>query len=211
MSTIFDKKAISGNYDLTSTAVASYALLQDSAMRVQYARATNSTSTYISAKFCIITAEDIKVFAGVYTDENNNQVTLIQIPLVGQTISDLVTQINRYADTLAEVVNNLGFVNAATMSDTAFTVSNGSWVYFTAIDATANSVFAQLQSDLRFYLTSAEPLVEQKNITQSVGGFVSSTQVCGGAILYEPLSIYDKILVVSENSLSSDYTLLDLQ
>lgn len=211
MSTIFDKKAISGNYSLTSTSAASYTLLQNSAMRIEYTRSANSTSTYISAKFCILTVEDIKVFAGVYTDENDNEVTLIQIPLVGQTITDLVTQINRYADTFAEVVNNLGFVNAATLSDTAFTVSNGSWIYFTAIDATANSVFAQLQSDLRFYLTSAEPLVEQKNLTQSVGGFVSNTQVCGGAILFESLSVYDKILVVSESSLSSDYTLLDLQ
>jgi hypothetical protein len=123
----------------------------------------------------------------------------------------LIKKINVYADTVAEAANSSGYISTSLLVDTAFTQSNGSWVYFSAANNNINSVFYPISKDLRFYLTSVEPISEQKNLAQSIGGFVSSTQVCRGFMLYESVSIYDKTIVVDENALSTDYSVVDLQ
>jgi hypothetical protein len=97
------------------------------------------------------------------------------------------------------------------VEDTAFTTSNGSWVYFSCFSKDINSTYYQLGKDLRFYLTTAEPLSEQKNYNQSIGGFISTTQVCRGLLLKDSISIYEKILVVDENALSNDFSVIDMQ
>ena len=208
MSDTFNKPSIIGEFELNSTEKASDSLLDTSAFKVQFLKDENSISPYIAAKFCILTVKGIKVFAGVFSDVNNNEFTLIQIPLLGQTINDLVLSLSSYPDVLAEICNSAGFLSSLLLKDTAFT-GYQSWMYFGVESLDINATYSLIDKDLKYYLTTPEPISEQKNLTQSLGGYVSLSEVYRGVSLSESLSIYDNIMYVSD-SLSSSFSLLDL-
>lgn len=208
---IFDKKSISGSFDLTSTKVPLYTTSSLSCFRIQFSKEEGSVNPYISAKACVITADEVKIFIVVFKDENNNEFTTIQIPLVGQKIDNLIAEINGYADVYAEVENSAGFVSTSLIEDTAFVDISGKWAYFTVTDINVNSVYTSLDTDLRFFLTTPEPVSVQKNLVQSLGGYVSLSEVYRGYAISDALSIYDKIVYLNTDSISLDFSLVDLQ
>lgn len=211
MSSIFDKKDIIGIYEVNTETFASDIETANSVFKVRFVKASNSVSSFVSAKFCIMTAEDVKIFVGVYKDTNNEEFTLIQIPLLGQSIQELVFDINKYQDTQAEVVNSSGYISSLQLQDTGLTSNSSVWLYFDVATKQINSTYRNLQKDLKYFLTSAEPYAEQNNSVQSLGGYVSKSEIYKVFSLSAPVSIYDSIISVSETSLSDNFSLVDLQ
>jgi hypothetical protein len=210
MSSIFEKKDIVGVYNLTSTDKAYSSLQDNSVLKIRFEKTEESISPYNYARFCVITAEGVKVFAGVFIDGNGEESTVIQIPVIGQTINDLVSAINMHADVVAEVENSSGFISSSLLIDTAFTDSiNGSWIYFSSVSKDVNTSYS-LGRDVRFFLTSPEPLSEQNNITQSLGGYVSTNEIYGGVSLASAMSIYDKVIYLGQ-SVTSGFSVTDFQ
>jgi hypothetical protein len=210
MSHSFQKQEIVGTYDLTSTDKASYSLTDTSAFKIQFVKTDESITPYVSAKFCVLTVEGIKVFGGVFLDSSGTESTVIQIPITGQSIGDLVESLNTYADVEAEVENSMSFVSSLSLYDTAFTQSSGSWVYFSVANEGINSVYSTIGSGLRLFLTSPEPLSEQKNVTQSFGGYTSTNELYGGISLSSAMSVYDTVLYLGD-SVTDGFSIVDLQ
>lgn len=206
-----EKVEIIGSFSLSSTKAPSYDVADLSSFKIQFIKLDTSLTNYISAKACILTANGIKVFAVSFKDINGSETTAIQIPLTGQTIDSLVKKINTYQDVVAEIVNSSGFVSTLLLDDTSFIDISGKWAYFNSSDIDINSVYTSLDSDIRFYLTSAESVAVQKNLTQSLGGFVSLSEVYNGFSLSEPLSIYDNVMSINTKSISYNFSIIDLQ
>jgi len=207
---LFSQKTISGTYSLTSTDKALYEPISDSALRIQFAKSENSVTPFVSAKFCVLTVEGIKVLAGVFIDASGTESTLVQIPLVGQPISELVRSLNTYVEVFAESVNSFDYLSSMLLKDTAFTTVSGTWAYFSAETTNINSTFSTLSTDITYHLTSAEPVSLQNNYTQSLGGYVSTNELYRGAELLSSVSIYDKILYLGQ-SVSDGFSIVDLQ
>jgi len=208
---VLDKPEFSGTYSLTSETVPSYIGDSLSAFKIQFIKDETSITLFTSAKACVLTANDVKIFAVVFKDQNGTESTVIQIPLVGQTVDDLVLLLNTYPDISADVVNSAGFTSTLILSDTAFVDISGKWAYFNSSSIDINSVFSSLDQDIRFILTSAEPIAVQKNLVQSLGGYVSLSEVYNGLLLSDTMSIYDSVMNVNSQSLSSRFSLVDLQ
>lgn len=206
-----DTPTIYGTFPLTANVSASYTSTDNSVIRMQFKRSTDSLTSFVSAKFCIVTANDVKVLAGVFAKEDGSTITLIQIPLLGQSIKDLVNTLNSYSDIVAEPVNSAGFIASDLLEDTAFIDASGKWVYFEASKVIRNNVYSTLNIDLKYMLTSTEPLMAQRNLTQSLGGYVSLSEVYRNVRLANPLSIYDNTIYIDQSSLSSTFTIKDLQ
>ena len=208
---VFDKPEFSGTFNLTSKTAPSYVGDSLSVFKIQFVKNETSITLFTSAKACILTANDIKVFAVVFKDENGVESTVIQIPLVGQTIDDLVALLNTYPDVSADVINSAGFTSTLILNDTAFIDISGKWAYFNSTNIDVNSVFSSLDQDIRFILTSAEPVAVQNNLVQSLGGYVSLSEVYDGLLLSDTMSIYDSTLYINPQSLGSRFSLVDLQ
>lgn len=208
---VFDKPSISGTFTLNSVESPSYVETGISSLRVQFIKSNSSITQYVSAKSCVLIAEDVKIFAVVFRDINGTDITVIQIPLVGQTIDDLVRSINSYPDIAAEVINNSGFVSVLLIKDTSFIDISGKWAYFESENIDINSVYSSLDKDIKFFLTTPEPISMQKNLIQSLGGFVSLSEIYRGGSLLDSLSIYDTTMSVSSKMISPDFSLVDLQ
>lgn len=204
------KKEISGIYNLTSSEKALYSSVDSSAIRIQFLKNENSITPFVSAKFCVITAEDVKILVGVFSDSLGVESTIIQIPLLGQSIADLVSSLNKYVDVFAESVNSFDYLSCSLLKDTAFTNASGSWVYFSAETFDINSSYSSLSLDIRYFLTSAEPVSSQNNLNQSLGGYVSTNEINRCASLLSSLSIYDKILYL-DKPISSGFSITELQ
>jgi len=202
---------IIGSFSLSSSKVPLYEIGDLSSFRVQFIKSEGSLNNYISAKACILTASGIKVFAISFIDVNGKESTIVQIPLTGQTIDSLVKSINSYQDIVCEIVNASGFISTMLLEDTAFVDISGKWAYFNSSNIDINSAYTSLDNDLRFYLTSVEPISEQKNLTQSLGGFVSLSEVYKGLSLSDSLSIYDNVMYINTKSISYNFSILDLQ
>lgn len=211
MTNSLSKKDIIGTYALNSQVPATRTITEDSVLQVQFIKSNLSNYIYNSVKFCVVVAESVKVFVGIYYDQNANEFPLIQIPLYGQTISDLCANINQYPDIIATPVNNYGYLDSSFLNETAFSISTGNAYFFAAENININSNLTQIQQDIKFYLTSAEALAEQKNLVQSYGGYRSTSEVYRGFPLQSSLGIYDQVLNVSNVSLSGNFTLPDLQ
>lgn len=208
---VLDKPEFSGTYNLTSETVPSYVGDSLSAFKIQFVKDETSVTLFTSAKACVLTANDVKIFAVVFKNENGVESTVIQIPLVGQTIDDLVALLNTYPDISADVVNSAGFTSTLILSDTAFADISGKWAYFNSVNIDVNSVFSSLDQDIRFVLTSAEPVAIQNNLVQSLGGYVSVSEVYDGLLLADTMSIYDSVMYINPQSLSARFSLVDLQ
>lgn len=207
---LFSQKTISGTYNLTSTDKALYEPVDNSALRIQFVKSEGSITPFVSAKFCILTVENVKVLAGVFADSSGTESTLIQIPLTGQPIFELVRSLNTYVEVFAESVNSFDYLSSMLLKDTAFTLVSGTWAYFSAETININSTFSTLSNDIKYYLTSAEPVSLQNNYTQSLGGYVSKNELYKGITLLSSVSIYDKTLYLGQ-SVSDGFSILDLQ
>jgi len=208
---VFDNPNINGSYVLNSNKIPLYIKEELSVLKIQFSKSDTSFTSYISAKSCILTAEGVKIFAVVFQDTSGNEVTDIQIPLIGQTIDYLVKSINSYSDIVADVVNYSGFTSTLLLKDTAFVDITNKWSYFNSENIDINSSYSSLDVDLRFFLTTPQPISIQKNLTQSLGGFVSLGEIYQGALLLDSLSIYDSSLSINEKEISSDFSLSDFQ
>jgi hypothetical protein len=149
---------ISGSFPVTSNNPPSYFLTADSVMRVEFI--VNEETPFESAQFGIIKAEGINVFVGLFTLSSGNQVTVIQIPLIGQSINDLVEKINSYPGVVAEVSNSFGFLSSSVFLETTLVNGTNRWVYFSGSDKNTNNVYSTLKNDIKFYRTTPEPVSE---------------------------------------------------
>jgi len=205
-----DKVSIKGTYPVTSTVAPSYTASDTSAFRVQFFKDINSANPFSSAKFGVILAEGIKIFVGVFTSDNGMDTTFIQIPLIGQSINDLVSKLNNYADVIAETTNSSNFISTDSINQTALGDGSNKWLYFEVPSIEVNSTYSTLNRDLRFFLTTPQPISAQNNILQSLGGFVSQSEIYSSALLASSLSVYDTTLYINPDSFSSSLSVNDL-
>lgn len=196
---------ISGNFPVTSNNPPSYFLTADSVMRVEFI--VNEETPFESAQFGIIKAEGINVFVGLFTLSSGNQVTVIQIPLIGQSINDLVEKINSYPGVVAEVSNSFGFLSSSVFLETTLVNGTNRWVYFSGSDKNTNNVYSTLKNDIKFYRTTPEPVSIQRNLGQCLGGFVSTNTLYNYATISSPLSIYDNVINIDPATFSESSTI----
>lgn len=207
----FNSSLISGVYPVTSTNTASYTQIDNSVFKVRFIKSESSANPFVSAKFCIMTAEEVKIFVGLFAKEDNTEVALIQVPLLGQSINDLIRVINTYSEVFAEAVESGGFVSTLILEDTKLINGGSNWVYFQTSSTVKNVQYSSLNKNIKFILTSAEALSEQKNLTQSLGGYVSLSEVYSSVQIASSLSIYETSVYIDPGSITGEYTLSQLQ
>lgn len=206
----FSKISINGSFPVDPLLLPTYASTANSALRVQFEKFNNSSSPFTSAKFVILIANEIKVFAGVFTLLDGTQSTIIQIPLLGQSIQDLVDKLNTYADISAETVNSGGFISSDLLKDTSLSDATNKWLYFEASSIEENATFSTLIQQLKLFRTSAEPISIQNNLVQCLGGYACLNPIYNFALLSSPASIYDNTMYIDPLSFSESITINDL-
>jgi hypothetical protein len=210
MSQLSESKTIQAEVELvnSSTTAASSESSTLSALRVMFVK--SSSDGYATGTFGVALAEGVKVFVCVFSTDEGSLSAGIQIPLVGQSVSDLVSSLNEYDNIRAEVLNNLGYLSTSYISYGTYVDGTNAWVYVNSASSPVNSQSGDLRTSIKFYLTTVEPTLPQFNQSQSLGGHVSPTETNDYARLSAPASIYDTTLYIDPDSLSNGFDANDL-
>ena len=200
-----NRVSISGTFPVSSTIPPSYFLTDFSALKIKFV--VSSATPFVSAVFGILKANGINIFVGLFTLTSGTEVTVIQIPLIGQSINDLVQKLNTYPGVIAESANSLNFVSSSLLIDTSFLNGTNKWVYFDSSSQSMNPIYSTLRNSIKFYRTTPEPISIQRNFGQCLGGFVSTNTLYNYASLSSPLSIYDNVINIDPLTFSDSLTL----
>jgi len=155
-----------------------------------------------------------KVFIGQFLYSSGDSVTPIKIPLIGQSIEELSDSLNLYPGVRAEILNGSHLKEASLLDATGFYDATDIWSFFSSQEdvsgTNSSGLTSTLAQDIKFYLTSVEPRISQNNPTQSLGGFISPTEVYITDILQSSVSFYDNT-IITEGANLGDFSLIQIQ
>ena len=211
MSSSFLGADIIGEYSLNSAVQASYLPTTNSVFSIVFDTIRSGIVNYKSAKFCVMTAENIKIFVGQYIDKNNVVSTPVQIPLIGQTLQSFVDHLNQIPGIIATVKGSDYEISADSLIETAFTEALDLRVFFEKKNTKSASDANLLRENVILFYTTVEPFSAQNNYSQSFGGYVSTNTINSGFLLKRALGIYSNNLEIEQASLTSNLSLVELQ
>lgn len=177
-------------------------------LRVTFDLAADPYSPYKNARFGILTSDDGKarVFLGFYETDAGGLVPLIKITLAGQSVGAIARAINAFSVARAEVLNNRYSLSSDCLDDSPFQNGTNVWSLFyrkSGCGDISSPAVTNLKNDIKLYFTSIEPNLEQNIPKQSLGGYVSPTQIYDTAELQEPLSFYNTVVYLDDDNLAS--------
>jgi len=127
---------------------------------LRIAQRADAYTPYLAARLLIQDGANPKVLGVVFDVANEQQLTPLNIPLVGQTISDLADDLNAFAGIVAEVLNDSGNLSSSLLLETSSLDITNRWAYI-YIDNENVTDGSNLVESLKFYLTSLEPGIPQ--------------------------------------------------
>lgn len=203
------------NYD--TDAVSSYLSDNGSSeniLRVTFDLTSISATPYRNARFGVLTSEDgsARSFVGVYETSSDGVISLINIPLSGQSLGALATSINEYDVAKAEVLNNRYDLSTNCLLNSPLQNGTSVWSVFFRIEDCAQvdrPPFSTLKDDIKFYYTSVEPELSQSNPIQSLGGYISPTELYDSSSLSQSISFVDTYIILSSSNLTG-YSILQI-
>ncbi len=207
---IFEKKKLIGEADIVNARLPSYQETNSSLFRVTFKSNESNIGTFIYVKFGIFTFQQVKIFVGIFGSSVNNLITentVIQVPLLGQSIKDLSLVVNKYPNVVFEPMQGNELVSTLSLADTNLLDGTNKWVYFESNESSKFDYNYFISDKIKFFKTSAEPLAAQLNNRQSLGGFVSLSEIDGSAFLSYPVSLYDTTLYINPDSFTQSYTI----
>lgn len=169
---------------------------------------TNAFLPYQIGRALVGEGQGVEFFIVAFDTTEGGLTVPIQIPLVGQTINELVRQINAKPGLKAEVLNGAFDVPADFLLPTGSKNITLRWANFTLSDD-IGVLLGDPSKDIHFFFTSIEPGIQQNNPLQSVGGYVSPTNVYPSASLTKAVSFYDKTLFF-DSVLLSQFSIIAL-
>ena len=196
-------------YPITNATSAS-ASSSFSAFRVFYDPDVDAYTPYVALRCFVLTSGGSRYFVGVFDTDTGDIAPIIQIPLIGQTIEALVQNLLSIPGINVQILHNWGFNSVNELADSPHINTTGVWGYFFVDESsTANSIDSDLVEYIQFFYTSVEPNIEQNNPSQSIGGYVSPTNLYPYTTLESPVSFYEQYLRVINDNLSS-FSLLQI-
>lgn len=204
---IFNTDEIVGIFDLTSNTVASSSLSENSAMSILFRSERATITNMRSVQICVLTINNVKVFAAKYTNSGASEQVFLQIPILGQTIQSLVDDINQTAGFVASVANNYFDISASELIDVAFSQVLNQTVYLNVGVQGNYRNNEEIKNSLQLFYTSIEPFSQQNNHSQSFGGFPSKNQIYYSYPLLETLGIYEDRFIIDDSTELPNFSL----
>jgi len=204
--------SLAGNLTLTFEDETSELDISNAVLRVAFSTTTNPYLPFIGGLFSVQQADNgTKMFIGGFETDFQDTIFPMQLPLIGQSLAELSESIGLFEGVRSEVLNGRELMDSKNLLNTAFYSGTDRWVYFFA-DA---EIFNEnddptLFKNIKTFLTSVEPNLAQNIPTQSLGGFISPTEVYETDTLESGVSFYDTELSVVNNNLS-DFALIQIQ
>ena len=187
----------------------------DAALRVAYSNNGDPSSIYTNGYFSI--QEGIggrRVFYGWLLTVNGDLANPIEIPLVeGMALIELAGLISNVPGVVANVLNGYELSDVTGLLRSGTFDATNQWSYFFSdIDKeNINPVEPfDIKNNIKYYLTSVEPNLPQSNPAQSIGGFISPTEVVPTTTAVSEVSFEDRQIQCSDNSLIS-YNYIQIQ
>lgn len=208
---IFVADDLIGSFQLTSSISAPSFESADTGLRVRFAASSRNIANVEKVKICIMTANGVKLFVGVYKTTSGLEKTFIQIPIVGQSCGDLAKSLNQIIGIEATVANNFFDASASSLIDTGFSNILDQFAY---LSCNVNDFYASItniRNSLQLFYTSVEPFSQQNNYNQSYGGYISTNQLFYGYPLNESMGIYDENAVVDLTRVNPYLSIVNLQ
>jgi len=177
--------------------------IADAVLRVSFSK-VDPYSAYVNARMFIQGSEsktnEISTFSGIFETDGGKAVPLIKKHLIGQPLKSLVSNLQKYNGVQAQVLNSAQFLDVRCLKESPVLDATEKWAYFFKEDSCGiPNPFNDLKNSIRYYYTTAEPDLAQSNPSQSLGGYVSPTQIYKESSLKGPVSFYD--LVIETNDL----------
>jgi hypothetical protein len=159
-----------------------------------------------------------RVFYGWLRSAEGNLANPIEIPLInGLSLVELADQVSNIPGIVASVIGPNGSRDAATLLKTGVFNGTNQWAYFFKEDlfdddddldndAAPNNI----KPFIKYYLTSVEPNMAQSNPSQSLGGFISPTEISETSTLSREISFQDSVIQLTDSSLNA-YSYIQIQ
>lgn len=190
-------------------------------------RLTDPYNIYSSARFFVQGKSNvgINIFGGLFETSNGGSSLLVNKQLLGQSITDLARSVRNFDGVTFEILNKADRIDTRKIQETPVLDATEKWAYFFLEDnlsfeseilgkdklvitsLSQENLTSQVRSDsnlnIRTFLTTAEPNIEQNNPKQSLGGFISPTQVQPATMLEESVSFFDTRVITKDNILNN--------
>ena len=204
--------SLAGNLTLTFDDETSELDISNAVMRVAFSTTTNPYLPFIGGLFSVQQADNgTKMFIGGFDTDFQDTIFPIQLPLIGQSLQELSESIGTFEGVRSEVLNGRELMDSKNLINTAFYSGTDRWVYFFADTEVFNEdTDPTLFKNIKTFLTSVEPNLSQNIPTQSLGGFISPTEVYDTDLLDNGVSFYDTELSVVNDRLSA-FSLIQIQ
>lgn len=150
----------------------------------------------------------MKVFYGWFRGLSGELANLIEIPLIeGMSLIELADRITNVPGVVANPINDYTLASASTLMKSGTFNATAQWAYFFSGGDERNFIDQEdIKVNVKYYLTSVEPNMTQSNIDQSLGGYLSLTEVSETTILSQVVSFSDNRIILDDDSLISyDY------
>jgi len=170
-------------------------------------------AAYTEAYFSIQSGSgNMNVLYGWFMTSAGIIVNLIEIPLIeGLSLIELSDRITNVPGVVAHPIGNYTLASASTLLNSGTFNATGQWAYFFSGGDEINFVGQEdVKTNIKYYLTSVEPNMSQSNPDQSLGGYLSLTEVFETSTLSEVVSFSDNRVVLSDESLTS-YSHIQIQ
>lgn len=178
----------------------------NAALRVAFSNDSDPYSIYVNAYFSIQEGSGgRKVFYGWLRTVNGDMANPIEIPLVsGMALIELADLISNVPGIVANVLNGYELSDVTDLLRSGTFDGTNQWAYFfseSKIEDINTTESVDIKTFIKYYLTSVEPNLEQSNPSQSLGGFISPTEVFSSTKTASEVSFVDKEVKCVDNSL----------
>lgn len=150
-----------------------------------------------------------KVFYGWLRTVNGNVANPIEIPLVaGMSLIELVDLISSVPGIVANILNGYELSDVTGLLRSGIFDGTNKWAYFfSSLKAEDINTIDSLdiKTNIKYYLTSVEPNLEQLNPSQSLGGFISPTEVSISTLTSSEISFTDKEVICDDALVGYEY------
>jgi len=178
----------------------------EAVMRVSFSLA-DAYSPYLNARFSIQVEpnSNLKSFIGIFESDIGGAAPLIDVPLIGQSLFHLAESIRTFPNVTVEILGNNGLLNSLSLLPTPVQDGTENWSFFHKSDDSPDPPDASqdLRHDIKFFYTSVEPALPQSNPSQSLGGYVSPTELYASSSLKFSVPFYETKLEMTSSDLTS--------
>lgn len=183
----------------------------DAALRVAFSYNSDPYSPFSSGYFSVQQGNaGRKVFYGWLQTPEGDISNPIEIPLVeGMSLIDLADMISNVPGVVANVLNGYELSDVTSLLRSGIYEGTDQWAFFFSElergDVNPNDG-SDIKAHIKYYLTSVEPNMNQSIPSQSLGGFISPTEVFVTSLLSKEVSFTDQKIEIDDEALVSyDY------